>query len=81
MQKHCFFWPVANATGRKGSHVYEVNLWLWQFGRGTGKPRLGPSLVGLSVADTEDSRTELLKDGHRRAVETRKCCKALKAAK
>ena len=46
----------SNATGRKGSNVYEVNLWLWQFGR--GKPRLG----GLSVADTEDSQTELLKD-------------------
>ena len=65
----------SNATGRKGSNVYEVNLWLWQFGR--GKPRLG----GLSVADTEDRRTELLKDGHRRAVETRKRRKARKAAK
>ena len=38
-----------NATGRKGSNVYEVNLWLWQLGR--GKPQLGE----LSVADTEDS--------------------------
>ena len=65
----------SNATGRKGSNVYEVSLWLWQYGR--GKPRLG----GLSVADTEDRRTELLKDGHRRAVETRKRRKARKAAK
>ena len=55
-----------NAAGRMGSNVYEVNLWLWQFGR--GKPRLG----GLSVADTEDRRTELQTDSHRRAVETRK---------
>jgi hypothetical protein len=30
--------------------VYELNAWLWQFGR--GKPRVG----GLSVADTEDRR-------------------------
>ena len=39
---------LSNAAGRKGSNEYEVNLRLWQFGR--GKPRLG----GLSVADTED---------------------------
>ncbi len=32
--------------GRRGSNVYEVNLWLWSFARdNTGKPRLG----GLSV--------------------------------
>ena len=30
---------------------------------------------------TEDSQTELLEDGHRRAVETRKRRKARKAAK
>ena len=33
--------------GRRGSNIYEVNQWLWQFGR--GKPRLG----GLSVEDTQ----------------------------
>ena len=53
----------------------EVNLWLWQFGR--GKPRLG----GLSVADTEDRRTQLQTDSHRRAVETRKRHTARKGAK
>ncbi len=37
---------TAAADGRRGSNVYEVNQWLWQFGR--GKPRLG----GLSVAKT-----------------------------
>jgi hypothetical protein len=37
---------TANADGRRGSNVYEVNHWLWMFGR--GKPRLG----GLSVAET-----------------------------
>ncbi len=34
---------TAAADGRRGSNVYEVNPWLWQFGR--GKQRLG----GLSV--------------------------------
>ena len=31
-----------------GSNVYEVNTWLWQFGR--GKPRLG----GLTIEETQD---------------------------
>ena len=39
---------TAAADGRCGSNVYEVNPWLWQFGR--GKPRLG----GLSVEETAD---------------------------
>ena len=30
--------PAAE-DGRQGSNVYEVNTWLWQFGR--GKPRIG----------------------------------------
>ena len=33
--------------GRRGSNAYEMNPWLWQFGR--GKPRLG----GLSVEETD----------------------------
>ncbi len=37
---------TAAADGRRGSNVYEVNIWLWIFGR--GKPRLG----GLSVEET-----------------------------
>ncbi len=39
---------TAAADGRHGSNVYEVNPWLWQFGR--GKPRLG----GLSCEATDD---------------------------
>ena len=31
---------AAEESGRKGNNVYEINQWLWQFGR--GKPRLGP---------------------------------------
>jgi hypothetical protein len=37
---------AAAADGRRGSNVYEVNPWLWQFGR--GKPRLG----GLTIVET-----------------------------
>jgi hypothetical protein len=36
----------AAADGRRGSNFYEVNPWLWQFGR--CKPRLG----GLTVKET-----------------------------
>jgi hypothetical protein len=39
---------TAAADGRRGSNVYEVNPWLWQFGRGTWRPRLG----GLTVEQT-----------------------------
>jgi hypothetical protein len=39
---------AAAEDGRRGSNVYEVNTWLWQFGR--GKPRLG----GLTIEETSD---------------------------
>ena len=63
---------TAAADGRRGSNVYEVNPWLWQFG--WGKPRLG----GLSVEKTgarnlkEAAQKELLQRG----VETRQRRKA-----
>ena len=44
---------TANADGRCGSNVYEVNHWLWMFGR--GKPRLG----GLSVAGKNHKFSEI----------------------
>ena len=50
--------------------MYEVNLWLWQFGR--GKPRLG----GLSVEDTDDRKEAALKERSLRGAETRRLCKA-----
>ena len=53
---------AADELGRKGSNVYEINQWLWQFGR--GKPRLG----GLPVAETEERRIAVAKDGAKRAV-------------
>jgi hypothetical protein len=41
---------TAAVDGQRGSTVYEVNQWLWQFGR--GKPRLS----GLSVEETYDRK-------------------------
>ncbi len=39
----CVDTAASDHDGRRGSNVYEVNTWLWNFGR--GKPRLG----GLTV--------------------------------
>ena len=50
---------------RRGSNIYEVNQWLWQFGR--GKPLLG----GLSVEDTEEKKAAASVERYKRAVETR----------
>ncbi len=50
---------TAAADGRRGSNVYEVNAWLWQFG--WGKPCLG----GLSVEETGDRKEAALKDSER----------------
>ena len=41
---------TADADGKRGSNVYEVNQWLWRFAR--GKQRLG----GLSVEETDDRK-------------------------
>ncbi len=55
------------------SNVYEVNQWLWQFGR--GKPRLG----GLSVEKTDDRKEAALKEWSLRWAETRQRRKADRA--
>jgi hypothetical protein len=52
-QKQAFEFGCADGQGpasRRGSHVYEINDWLWNFGR--PQPRVG----GLSVAKTEKIR-------------------------
>jgi hypothetical protein len=67
---------TAAADGRRGSNVYEVNPWLWQFGRGT--PRL-PRLGGLSVEETDDRKETALKERSLRGAETRRRCKANRA--
>jgi len=56
---------AADASGKRGSNVYELNQWLWQFGR--GKPRLG----GLSVSATEERRIAEMQDSAKRGHETR----------
>ena len=65
---------TANDDGRRGSNVYEVNHWLWMFGR--CKPRLG----GLSVAETAVRISARHEEQVKRAVETRRRRTAAKAS-
>ncbi len=51
---------------RRGSSVYEVNTWLWNFGSGR-KPRLG----GLTVKETAMRKETVRKDQAKRSAETR----------
>ena len=51
------------ATSR--ANVSEINQWLCQFGQGKQHPG------GLSVAETEERRIAVAKDGEKRAVATR----------
>ncbi len=60
---------AAAEDSRRGSNVYEVNTWLWQFGR--GKPRLG----GLTIEETLDRQDSSRKASDKRRKETRDCCK------
>ena len=64
---------AAAADGRRGSNVYEVNPWLWQFGR--GKPRLG----GLTIEDTTARKNAARDERIKRGLETRRRRKADKA--
>ncbi len=61
---------AAAVDGRRGSNVYEVNSWLWQFGR--GKPRL----VDLSVEETAERKQAHRDESHKLSVETRRRRKA-----
>ena len=61
---------AASVDGRRGSNIYEVNPWLWQYGR--GKPRLG----GLSVEDTQERKAAASAELRLRAVEARRRRKA-----
>ena len=54
----------AASDGRRGSSVYEVNTWLWNFG--SGKPRLG----GLTVKETAMHKETVRKDQANRSAET-----------
>ena len=71
-QKQAFEYGCADGSGqgsRRGSHVYEINCWLWNFGR--PQPRIG----GLSVAKTERVRSQSRSETSRRAAETKKARK------
>jgi hypothetical protein len=63
----------AVVDGGPGSNVYEVNLWLWQFGR--GKPRLG----GLKIEQTMARKSALVNELHKKAAETNRRRKAAAA--
>ncbi len=55
---------TAATDRRRGSNVYEVNPWLWQFGR--GKPRLG----GLTIEETSESKDAVSNAQHKCAAAT-----------
>ncbi len=54
------------SDGRRGSSVYEVNTWLWNFG--CGKPHLG----GLHLDKTSMRKKTVREDQARHSVETRR---------
>ncbi len=56
---------AAAEDGRCGSNVYEVNTWLWQFGR--GKPCLG----SMTIEETSDRQDSPAKRRTKRRKETR----------
>ncbi len=47
-----------------GSRLYEVNIWMWRYGR--GRPRM------ISIAEAERIRAERLSESRTRVAETRK---------
>ncbi len=71
-QRTAFECGCADGAGpalRKGSHVYEINTWLWAFGR--PQPRNG----GLSVAKTQRIRKESRSEASKRGWETKRAQK------
>jgi len=61
-----FPFGLADTDCLSGSNVYEVNIWLWQFGR--GRPRIG----GRDVAEAERRRQARMGQRQKQAWETRK---------
>ncbi len=64
---------VQTQLQRSCSNVYEVNSWLWQFGR--GKPRIG----GLTIEETAEKQDAARKSLDKRRKETREGCKGDRA--
>jgi hypothetical protein len=73
-KQSAFPFGEADTDGSPGSNVYEVNIWLWQFGR--GRPRIG----GIDVAESERRREERMERRKRQEWETRKRRKAAREA-
>ncbi len=59
--------------GRHNSNIYEVNLWLWQFGRGN------PRLWGLTIEQTETRKEAVVDAQNNCAAETRRNSKTAPA--
>ncbi len=59
----------AGPTTRRGSHIYEINTWLWNFGR----PQ--PSVGCLSVAKTERILRKSQSEASKRGWATKLACK------
>ncbi len=51
---------AAAADGRRGSNIYEINFWPWQFGR--GKPRLGGLTIEKAAERKNAARAEKIAD-------------------
>ncbi len=66
---------AAAADGRRGSNVYEINLWLWSLARGKPHRDLG----GLSVEKTFERQAAAGEASKERAAENRRRRKAGKA--
>ena len=61
---------AAAMDGRRGSNIYEVNPWLWLFGR--GKPR---GLGGLSIQQTGERKKVASDARHKQTAETKRARK------
>ncbi len=59
----------AGPTSRRGSHVYEINTWVWNFGR--PQPRVGD----LSLAKTEKLRQKSRSEASKRGWATKRARK------
>ena len=62
-RKNCHGAVADTSEGRgNGSRLYELNVWMWRYGR--GQPR------HVTVAEAEQRSKELTRDARRRAAET-----------
>jgi hypothetical protein len=75
-QKDALECGCANGAGpisRRGSHVYEINTWLWNFASGRPQPRVGD--LSVTVAKTEKLRLKSLSEASKRGWATKQARK------